>query len=101
MVSIEKCIEMYLSTLETEGKSPRYIDWLKDRLRYFCDFMVRHHGESIKVQDLTVQDGRDFLHDLMQRDVKFRDHPMKKQIPGKLKIQYIHGCGRAVRSFST
>ena len=29
MVPIEKCIEMYLSTLETEGKSLRYIGWLK------------------------------------------------------------------------
>ena len=101
MVPIEKCIEMYLSTLETEGKSLRYIGWLRDRLRYFCEFMQKHHGESIKIQDLTVQDGRDFLHELMNRDVKYRDHPMKKQTPGKLKIQYIHGCGRAVRSFST
>ena len=101
MVPIEKCIEMYLSTLETEGKSLRYIGWLRDRLRYFCEFMQKHHGELIKIQDLTVQDGRDFLHELMNRDVKYRDHPMKKQTPGKLKIQYIHGCGRAVRSFST
>jgi hypothetical protein len=32
MVTIEKAIDLYLSTLATEGKSPRYIDWLKTRL---------------------------------------------------------------------
>ncbi len=101
MVSLEKCIELYLSTLETEGKSPRYIGWLKDRLRYFCNFMHQSHEEDFKVQDLTVQDGREFLHDLMSREVKYQDHPMMRQVKGKLQIQYIHGCGRAVRSFST
>jgi site-specific recombinase XerD len=101
MISLEKCIELYLSTLETEGKSPRYIGWLKDRLRYFSAFMRQSHGGEIKIQDLTVQDGRESLRDLMNRDVKYRDHPMIKQVKGKLQIQYIHGCGRAVRSFST
>ena len=101
MISLEKWFELYLSTLETEGKSPRYIGWLKDRLRYFSAFMRQCHGGEIKIQDLTVQDGREFLRDLMNRDVKYRDHPMMKQVKGKLKIQYIHGCGRAVRSFST
>jgi hypothetical protein len=33
-MSLEKAIELYLATLATEGKSPSYIDWLKDRLVY-------------------------------------------------------------------
>jgi len=101
MISLEKAIEQYLATLETEGKSPRYIDWLKDRLRYFCAYMHKAQGESIQIQDLSVQDGREFLRDLMNRKVKYRDHPMIKEQEGKLAIQYIHGCGRAVRSFCT
>lgn len=35
MITIDKAIDLYLATLETEGKSPRYIDWLKPRLLYF------------------------------------------------------------------
>jgi site-specific recombinase XerD len=35
----------------------------------------------------------------MERDVKYRDHPLIKPKSGKLSIYYIHGCGRAVRSF--
>jgi hypothetical protein len=39
MVSLYKGVELYLSTLATEGKSPRYIDWLNTRLRFFNDFI--------------------------------------------------------------
>lgn len=34
MITLEKAIGIHLATLETEGKSPRYIDWLKTRLRF-------------------------------------------------------------------
>jgi len=37
----------------------------------------------------------------MERGTRYEDHPMRKEQRGKLKIQYIHGLGRAVRSFST
>ena len=35
MITLDKAIELYLTTIETEGKSPRYIEWLKTRLRFF------------------------------------------------------------------
>ena len=101
MISLDKGIELYLSTMETEGKSPRYIDWLKTRLRFFSDFMHQTHGEGSKIQDPAVDDAREFIRSLMDRDKKYQDHPMHKVQAGKLKVQYIHGCGRAVRSFST
>jgi site-specific recombinase XerD len=101
MDTLERAIELYLSTLATEGKSPRYIDWLKTRLKYFSNFIRQTHGEGFTLQDLAVEDGREFLRELMERDRKFKDHPMHREQKGKLAIQYIHGCGRAVRSFST
>jgi site-specific recombinase XerD len=101
MITFDKASELYLSTLATEGKSPRYIDWLKTRLRYFDDFLKRTYGNGFKLQDLTVEDGRMYLRELMERDTRYEDHPMHKEQKGKLKIQYIHGLGRAVRSFST
>ena len=39
LVSLERAIEPYLSTLVTEGKSPRYINWLNTRLRFFVKFI--------------------------------------------------------------
>jgi integrase/recombinase XerC/integrase/recombinase XerD len=101
MVSLERAIELYLSTLVTEGKSPRYIDWLNTRLGFFIKFIHQTYGDDFQLQDLAVEDGREFLRELMSRDTKFRDHPMHEERKGKLSIQYIHGCGRAVRSFST
>jgi integrase/recombinase XerD len=101
MVSLDKGIELYLSTLTTEGKSPRYIDWLNTRLRFFNDFIRETYREDFKLQDLTVEDGRDFIRSLMERTTRYQDHPMHENKKGKLKIQYIHGCGRAIRSFST
>jgi site-specific recombinase XerD len=101
MISIEKAFDLYLATLETEGKSPRYIDWLKPRLGYFYDFLKKTNADGFKLQDLTVDDGREYLHHLLQRETLYKNHPMHKEKAGKLKIQYIHGLGRAIRSFST
>jgi hypothetical protein len=47
-LTLEKAIEQYLLTLATEGKSPRYIDWLKERLGYFMIFIHKtKKGEHI------------------------------------------------------
>ena len=31
MITLQKATDFYLATLETDGKGPRYIDWLKTR----------------------------------------------------------------------
>ncbi len=99
--TLEKGIQLYLSTLETEGKSPRYIDWLRPRLQYFIRQMHHTYGEDFKLQDMIVEDGRELIRELMSRDTKYRDHPLIKARDGKLAIQYVHGFGRSVRSFSS
>jgi integrase/recombinase XerD len=101
MITLQKATDFYLATLETEGKSPRYIDWLKTRLKYFNRYIQEQYGNDYKLQDLTVEDGRDYLRSLMARNKRYQDHPMHNEETGKLKVQYIHGLGRAVRSFST
>jgi integrase/recombinase XerD len=101
MITLQKATDFYLVTLETEGKSPRYIDWLKTRLKYFNRYIQEQYGNDFKLQDLTVEDGRDYLRHLMARNKRYQDHPMHNEETGKLKVQYIHGLGRAVRSFSS
>lgn len=64
-MSLEKVIDLYLATLATEGKSPRYLGWLKDRLRYFTVFIHKTQGEDFRLQDLTVENGRGFIWELM------------------------------------
>jgi site-specific recombinase XerD len=101
MITLQKATDYYIATLETEGKSPRYIDFLKTRLRYFNRYIQETYGQDIKIQEMTVEDGRDYMRSLMERTKRYEDHPMRTEEDGKLKVQYIHGLGRAVRSFST
>ena len=61
MISLNKATDLYLSAQLTEGKSPRDVDFLKTRLRYFSNFMKEIQDENFKIQDLEVEDGRDFL----------------------------------------
>jgi hypothetical protein len=75
MISFDKASELYLSTLATEGKSPRYIDWLKTRLRYFGDFLARTYGKDFVLQDLDVEDGRSYLRELMARGTRYEGSP--------------------------
>jgi hypothetical protein len=77
MITIDKAIELYLATLETEGKSPRYIGWLKPRLLYFNQYIHQVNGDNFKLQDLTVDDGRAYLRFLLQRtfDLGLIFHP--------------------------
>jgi hypothetical protein len=53
------------------------------------------------LQDLSVEDRREFLRELMARDRKFIGHPRHQEQEGSPAIHFIHGCGRAVRSFSS
>lgn len=100
-ITVLKATDLYLATSETEGKSPRYIDWLRTRLRYFNQYLKTAHNLEVKIQQLTVDIGRDYIRSMMERNKVYSNHPMHKERPGKLKIQYIHGLGRAIRSFST
>lgn len=101
MITLDKAMELYLATLETEGKSPRYVDWLKTRLRYFSTYIEGAYGSGFSLESLSVDDGREYIRSLMERDKVYKTHPFHSERNGKLKIQYIHGLGRAVRSFST
>ncbi len=90
-LTLENAIEQYLLTLATEGKNPRYIAWLKERLGYFTIFMHKTRGENYTFQDMTIENGREFIRELMERDVKYRHHPLIKPTKRKLAIHYIHG----------
>ena len=56
MITLDKAIELYLTTLETEGKSPRYVDWLRTRLRFFSIYIKGEYGEILnsRISPLTM-----------------------------------------------
>lgn len=101
MLSVEKATQIYLATLATEGKSKSYIDWLASRLKKFNNFLVETGRENCRLQELTVDDGREYIAFLMGKNERYSDHPNHKETKGKLTIYYINGLGRALRSFSS
>jgi site-specific recombinase XerD len=101
MLSVEKATQIYLATLATEGKSQSYIDWLASRLKKFNNFLAETGRENCRLQELTVDDGREYIAFLMGKDNRYSDHPYHKETKGKLTTSYIHGLGRALRSFSS
>jgi integrase/recombinase XerD len=101
MISVENATSLYLSTLVAEGKSPQYVAWLESRLKLFKEFLEETGREDCRLQNLTVEDGRDYLRYLMERNKRYTNHPLHKESKGKLSVHYIHGLGRALRSFSS
>ena len=93
MISVEKAVDQYLATLVSEGKSPRYVEWLKSRLNLFKAFLLETGRESYKLQELTVEDGREYLRYLLERQKHYTNHLLHKERDGKLTICYIHGLG--------
>src|SRR5258706_14180348 len=98
---MEKGTQLYLTGLETEGKSPRYVKWLRERLQLFIKQMHHTYGEEFKLQDMTLEDGRELMLELMSREKKNLDQPLVEPRDGKLAIENIHGFGRGVSSFSS
>jgi hypothetical protein len=38
--------------------------------------MQECYNQDIKLQDLTVEDGREYMRSLMERNKRYTDHPM-------------------------
>jgi hypothetical protein len=84
MLSVEKATQIYLATLATEGKSQSYITWLASRLKKFTSFLAETGRENCKLQELTVDDGREYLAFLMGKNERYSDHPFHSGIPSKI-----------------
>jgi len=57
MIALDKAIELYLATLETEAKSPWYVAWLRTRLRFFATYIEGVYGLGVdphKIVELIV-----------------------------------------------
>jgi site-specific recombinase XerD len=98
MPSIEQALDNYLATLTIEGKSPEYTAWLRKRLKDFIAFK-QSDGTSVKVSQITLEDGRAFIKYLMERKTLYPKHKHRDEADGGLAMTTIHGYVRAMRSF--
>lgn len=98
MITVRQAADAYIADARSNW-SAGYASWL-GRLSYFCDYVERVEGK-ISVSALTVEHGKGYKLDLQSRTEKYSNHPFHKTRSVPLSPEYIHGCLRAVRSFST
>ena len=97
-ITVKTLIELFLATKSTEGRSPRTIDWYREKLSVFEQDLSEE--ADARVPDLTLANGRAFVASLQERDQRFVDHPYRETLKGGLSPYTIHGYVRAMRAFT-
>ena len=78
--SLPVLIDLMVATKTIEDKSPRTVDWYKQMLQGFVDFL----GDSATVADVTFDNARAYIASLRERSERFVDHPRRSQQKGGL-----------------
>jgi site-specific recombinase XerD len=91
-------VELFSSTKQTEGRSPKTIIWYREKLRHYGDFLG---NGSAKIENVTMASARAFIAELQGRDYHFRNLPTQHEVPGALSTQTIHGYVRCLKVFSS
>ena len=100
MPTIEQAVSYYTTALSLEWRSPEYTDWLRRRLGDFTRFLQASQGQT-KIGSLTIEQGREFIKNLMERKTRYQCHKLRREVEGGLALTTIHGYVRAMRSFSS
>ena len=99
-LTLSRVLEYYFTTLEIEGKSPNTIEWYRQKLDGFHEFLAESNGQVL-VRDLSLDDGRAFVKSLMDRETIYEGHPMREEVNKPLSTQTIHGYVRTMRAFAS
>lgn len=92
-------VELFLTTKQTEGKSPKTVSWYREKLLPFADFLA--NGQPAKLPDLTLDRTRQFVAMLQNKTCRFEDHPRRATVEGGLSAFTVHGYVRTLKAFST
>lgn len=90
-------IDLFTTTKQTEGLSPRTIGWYREKLTDFALFL----GETARIADVTLDKAREFIAGLQSRTQRFTNHPCRKPAEGGLSPYTIHGYVRALKAFAS
>ena len=97
-ITVPTLIDLFLTTKQTEGRSPRTITWYRDLLTRFAEFVG--NGNEARLTDLTIHDARSFIAALRERTTRYDDHPLKPVQEGGLASSTIQAHVRALKAFS-
>ena len=77
-ITLNSLLDIFLSTKQTEGKSPSTVHWYRGMVSTFLKWL----GEDKKLRDFTLQSARSFVAHLQTRSTRYDDHPMSHQLKG-------------------
>ena len=97
-ITVPTLIDLFLTTKQTEGRSPRTIVWYRDLLTRFAKY-VGNESEA-KLNDVALDDARSFIASLRERTTRYNDHPLKPVEEGGLSSSTIQAHVRALKAFS-
>jgi site-specific recombinase XerD len=101
MITLERAIELYITTKTAEGLSIHYTSWLERRLKDFLKFNQGISPEDESLGRVTLNTARVFISSLLQKKVKYEHHSRRQPQAEGLALNTIHGYARGIRSFGT
>lgn len=90
-------IELFAATKQTEGRSPKTIQWYRDFMAKFSAFV----GDDPSIRDVNIENARLFIADLQSRTERYTGHPFAKPRKGGLSPHTIHAYVRVLKTFSS
>jgi site-specific recombinase XerD len=98
--TLDRFIELLLVAKESEGRSKRTIQWYRERLGNYVEWLHKQ-GYPGTLNDLSLQNARTFVRELQARDTRYEDHPLHEPKPGGLSPYYVHSFVRALKGFAS
>ena len=92
-------VDLFCTTKQTEGRSPKTISWYREKLLHSAAFLG--DGQAAKLPDLTLDRTRAFVASLQNRTCRFVDHPKRQRTEGGLSAYTVHGYVRTLKVFAT
>lgn len=99
-ITLPMLLDYYLTSKKVRGCSPKTIIALRSVLQRFIRFLEgRQH--SLKLGNLTIEDGRVYVASLQGRITKYEGHTFNRPVAGaEYSPQTIHSHVRILRTFS-
>jgi site-specific recombinase XerD len=94
-----EAIELFLIAKQIEPTSPKTIRWYGSLLGHFADHVG--NGEGVRLQDISLDDGREFVAALQARTVRYDNHPYREPQAGGPSPSTVHAYVRTLKAFST
>lgn len=97
-ISLSRALHLFENAYRASGKSPRTVDWYRERLGYVFTFLQQELGREPTLLDFTREQFRLFILERRASGSRFSGRGDEGQ---PLSSSYIHGFYRAVRGFSS